>query len=436
MVGDGLAVVAAEDIIDWAQCPLRYWWKHSDVVTEIVSPAGVVTAESLVKQSIKDGLKFYYATQDMEDTPVYTFPQSVAGIWYRWLQHWGVEFLVDSLVDYAEQRQAILDMFGKNRQFSKPDGNLYSRPMRTRQWTEQVAAKGLLELRKKIDASLDKVGIATLPISDDELYRGPMGLADAYATSMTMMDKLSLTLPDASNVVGAGVPVSADLLATRIITDAAIVYTQGKTSRLRGRPKSGDAGSQRKVLVYEIHIFQETFPALQDLARDIRILALRQSFPEGYSETNAVVKRVIVRHLQSGEMQDFFPTTGVNIDVLDSLAQAFLKGKRAGAYVPRLVSGWSACGECEYRPYCYGGDGVMAKFNPPIQSQISVNQKLVGDVKEFINKQCGPKKDPLHALCSFLEWMPTESPGISTGGALWLINSIRNSDSDEGDASV
>ena len=134
------------------------------------------------------------------------------------------------------------------------------------------------------------------------------------------------------------------------------------------------------------------------------------------------VEGVNVLHMHSGEQQQFRPQLGDGAENLESLARAVITGIRGGAYVPRMVCGWQACGDCEYRILCYAETGVMELFNPPMMAQIDAAQSLTKQVRGFVKGRQSPGTGG-ELLKSFLEFMTT-SPGLTPEGALWMIENL------------
>ena len=139
------------------------------------------------------------------------------------------------------------------------------------------------------------------------------------------------------------------------------------------------------------------------------------------SQGETVVDAVNVLHMPSGEQQQFHPRLGDGAELLESLARGVITGMRGGAYVPRMVCGWQACGDCEYRMLCFAETGVMDLFNPPMMAQIDAAQNLSDKVRGFVSGRKSASSGEL--LRSFLEFMAT-SPGLTPEGALWMLDNL------------
>lgn len=406
-----------EDMWDWAFCPVRVWWRRTGLAPDVSGLEGHRTGERLVRESIHGAVRVYYeaARRGKE----LGFGQCLGLVWRRWLETWELsEEVARALVDYHQQRRAMLHRF-EDGSITDRGGNRYKRPRWTRYWREMSETSGLSMRRKAIDSYQQKIGMARLEISEEAGYQAPLGFADAFADSMDI--GIRLRLPEPAGVLGVGVPMELDLPSVRMSLRADLVRGLG-TSRRRGRPArdEGDGGEVQKVEA-TLMLFDEVLPAAYSLARDLRVLALGQSHL-AESEGRSKVESVNVLHVHSGEQQQLRPQLGDGAESLESLARAVVTGMRGGAYVPRMVCGWQACGDCEYRMLCFGETGVMALFNPPLMAQIDAAQALTGKVRRFVS-QGRTARSGEELLKSFLEFMTT-SPGLTPEGALWMLENL------------
>jgi hypothetical protein len=406
-----------QDLWDWAYCPIRVWWRRTGLAPDVSGLSGHRTGERLVRESILSAVRVYYeaARRGKE----LSFGESLGVVWKRWLDTWGLgEELTRALVDYHQLRRALLRRF-EDGSITDREGRRYKRPRWTRYWREMSETSGLAVRRKAIDSLQHKLGMGRLEMADDESYQAPLGLADAFADSMDISNRLRL--PEPPGVLGVGVPMRVDLPSTQLHLQADLVRDTGKGKR-RGRPAkdASDDGNVQKVEV-TLMLFEEMVPAPYSLARDLRVLALGQAeLAEASGPTK--VEAVNVLHMHSGEEQQFRPQLGDGAENLESLARAVITGIRGGAYVPRMVCGWQACGDCEYRILCYAETGVMELFNPPMMAQIEAAQSLTERVRGFVGGRQSPRTSG-ELLRSFLEFMAT-SPGLTPEGALWMIENL------------
>jgi hypothetical protein len=411
--------IQLNDIWDWAYCPVRVWWRRTGLAPDVAELHGKRTGERLVRESIVSSVRLYYeVTKGGREM---SFGQSLGLVWKRWLDVWALgEVVTRMLVDYHQRRRALLRRF-EDGSITDRDGKRYRRPKWSRYWREMCDTSGVTTLRRQIDAHQDKVGMATLEMTDEESYFAPLGLADAFADSMDIANRLQL--PEPGSVVGVGVPMVVDLPSTELHLTADLVRQVGRSRRV-GRPSSDDPerGTVRKVEC-TLMLFDEMIPPPYSLARDLRVLALGQAKPvegqDGQGET--LVEAVNVLHMASGQQQAFRPRLGDGAEILESLARGVITGIRGGAYIPRMVCGWQACGDCEYRMLCYAETGVMDLFNPPMMAQIDAAQNLGEKVRGFVSGKTSASGGEL--LRSFLEFMTT-SPGLTPEGALWMLDNL------------
>jgi hypothetical protein len=126
--------------------------------------------------------------------------------------------------------------------------------------------------------------------------------------------------------------------------------------------------------------------------------------------------------MRSGRTESIRPLAGADGDILDALARAVLAGIRSGAYIPRMVCGWRACGDCDCRPLCFAGDGIMRFLNPPMLSQIQSNQRLHRELRDLLDS-FGGGASLMAGFRAFVDWMAS-APGLSPEGAKWLLDAV------------
>jgi hypothetical protein len=406
-----------EDVWDWAYCPIRVWWRRTGLAPDVSNASGHRTGERLVRESILSAVRLYYeaARRGKE----ISFGESLGLVWKRWLDTWNLgEEFTRALIDYHQLRRALLRRF-EDGSIRDREGRKYKRPRWTRYWREMSETSGLSVRRKAIDNRQEKIGMARMELTEEESYQAPLGLADAFADSMDIGNRMRP--PEPKGVLGVGVPMLVDLPSTQLRIQADLVRDLGR-GRRPGRPSKDetDTGEVRKVEV-TLMLFDAVLPSPYSLARDLRVLALGQAQLMDAGGATKVVG-VNVLHMHSGEQQAFRPQLGDGAEVLESLARAVITGIRGGAYVPRMVCGWQACGDCEYRTLCYTETGVMELFNPPLMAQIDAAQSLSEKVRRFVGNRKSTETGG-ELLKSFLEFMAT-SPGLTAEGALWMIENL------------
>ena len=413
-----------EDLWDWAYCPLRVWWRRTGLAPDVVGVEQRRTGEQLMRRSVQKSIDLFYRLNREEGESEITPAQALGLVWKAWLEGWSFDKEFSrTLVEYQDSRRRLLQRFEEKGDIRRPDGTLYQRPMWTRYWRELAGKRGITELREYIDRQAGKAGLACMGLPDNGRQQAPMGLADAFAASVDIVSKLD-DLPHADNVLGTRVPLIIDLLSVHLHCHADIVVDLGE-SPARGRPRNDSDGPRmQRKLQYELHIYDPDPPAAFALSRDLRVLALGQALPaeleKGVEEVS--IKEVKVRHLRTGTSHLFKPDLSDGADILESIARSVITGIRSGAYVPRMVCGWNACVDCEFRSLCFSDPGVIAAFNPPMMAQIRASQRMVEQVARLIQE--GEQwKSGMHVLRTFLEWMG-KTPGLSPEGAIWLIDAV------------
>jgi hypothetical protein len=413
----GKLQVSLDDVWDWAYCPVRVWWRRTGLAPDVAELNGHRTGEKLIRESLLAAIRLYYRAAD--NGKAKPFGECLGMVWKVWLDHWqlGEEF-TRALVDYHQLRRELLTRF-EDGSIKNREGKRYKRPRWTRYWRELSETSGLSSRRKTIDGYQQNIGMARLDLLDEQQFQAPIGLADAFADSMDISNQLEL--PEPKVTVGVGVPMVVDLPSTQLYLQADLVTTLGK-SRKRGRPpkEQSDKGKVHRVEV-TLMLFDETLPSPYSLARDLRVMALGQA-KLIKEKADTKVNGVNVLHMRSGEGQVFRPQLGDGGDALEALAKATVTGIRGGAYVPRMVCGWQACGDCEYRMLCYTERGVMELFNPPMMAQIDAAQTLSQQVRTFVNGQPS-RGSRIELLKSFLAFMAT-SPSLTPEGALWMLENL------------
>jgi len=412
----GKLQLALEDLWDWAYCPVRVWWRKTGLASDVTEPGGHRTGEKLIRESLFFAIRLYYRAAN--DGKVIAFGECLGQVWKHWLDNWKLgEGVTRALVDYHQLRRALLRRF-EDGSIKDRKGKRYKRPRWTRYWREMSDTSGLSARKKAIDGYQHKIGMARLEVLEEEQFRAPIGMADAFADSMDIGNRLKL--PDPKDIMGVGVPMVVDLPSTQLHLQADLVRTIGR-GRRPGRPSKDDSerGEIHKLEV-TLMLFDEMIPPPYSLARDLRVMALGQAqLAEEKAETK--VTGVNVLHMHSGEKQQFRPRLGDGAENLEGLARAVVTGIRSGAYVPRMVCGWHACGDCEYRILCYAEGGLMELFNPPMMAQIDASQALTQKVRGFVRGKGATSSSEL--LKSFLEFMTT-SPGLTPEGALWMLDNL------------
>lgn len=408
------------DVWDWAYCPLRVWWRKTGLAADVTSKQGKRTGEQLIEESIRSATGLYYELAGKEKNV--PFGKCLGLVWKGWLEAWRLDDeTVSDLVNYHQTRRSILSRF-EDGEITNREGKRYKKPTWTRYWRQMAESSGLAVLRKRIDRHKESIGLGRLDLSEEEYYRAPKGLADAFADSMDYANKMRLPAPDV--VLGVNERLVVELPSVRLFSRTDMVRSRGVT-RKRGRPPKEATGENlQHHLEYEIFIFDEEVPSAYGLLRDLRVIALGQSSPVNLKleEGEQPVVSIRIRHIPSGQEQEIKPRLGDGADVLEALSRAVITGIRAGTYVPRMVCGWRACGDCEYRTLCFSETGVMDAFNPPLMAQIESAQRVTREMRKYLGGDAS-QENRLEIVRSIFEFM-ARSPDITPEGALWMMDNL------------
>jgi len=423
-------VVALQDILDYSYCPVKLWWRLGDTEIGIEDgPGRNNTGEQLVNQSIKNALNLYYyalknSSGSKNDDGAITPLKSLMVVWKKWLAAWEVEELAPLLLEYHSIKKELLAQFGRSGKYKRNDGSLYKQPTWTRNWKQLATSTGLNNLQKNIDSRQQNAGLVALSNDFDvDQVDKPMGLADSFYTSLKIAEELKL--PADSVVLGVQEPVVLDLPSVKVEFVADMIVSNGDKRR-PGRPTADGEKDTFRSISYELHLFDDSIPAPISLARDLRVLGLGEAFPKnlelGDGNKGFVIKDVLIRHMQTNRTTTIVPSPGAGSLAIDSLARATLTGVQGGVYTARMVNGWRACGNCEYRPLCFTDAGVMELFNPPLTSRIEAGQELHNTIAEAIHNSNNPKSI-LNALRGFSRWL-SKHPGIGDDQVMWVLESL------------
>ena len=175
-------------------------------------------------------------------------------------------------------------------------------------------------------------------------------------------------------------------------------------------------------LVYEVHLYDIRNPRVPDLMGDYRIKALFSAKQEGSEKE---VSAVFVRHLMSGNQIRLKPRRAAGINEIESMASAVLRRLNAKDFSgPRMVNGWSACGDCEYKPLCFDGEGIMQRYNLPLSGRINVADALIADMQNRLSHYTEEQKRVGAEFARVFLPMVAQNPGMTPEQIDWLITGI------------
>lgn len=133
--------VRLEDVLDFAYCPLRVWWRKSDLApgADVVNAPRKQAGEQLLRMAVQQTLFVYHK---YHETRAPSLEEALGLVWKIWLSRWGLEEQARPLVEYAQRRAALLARFAPGGDLRRADGQRYQRPMWTRSWMELAASSG------------------------------------------------------------------------------------------------------------------------------------------------------------------------------------------------------------------------------------------------------------------------------------------------------
>jgi hypothetical protein len=400
MSNNSKPVIELSDVLDWAYCQARVWWRYHGREYVDIAPA---TGEALVKQIIRRTIHTYYEAA-RRDTQLNMF-QALGLVWKKQLSDWGLSELAETLLRYTSEYKELLKKFGPEGSLKRPDGTLYTQPTWTRAWRDLSESTGLSTLERTINAQQHQAGLRQ--ITAEDRYDRTMGLADVFIRTQEIAG--ALKLPGKEQVLGVHVPLYVDLFSVRLKTYASLVV-DGGVSKLRGRPEEGAERAQRE-LTFELHLFDDDLPSAASLMWDLRIMALFHALPpeDKYTEgvTRVGVKAVQVRHMLTNKLQTFTPDIGAGLHVLDSMAGAVYRRISRGDFsTARMVHGVAACRGCDYKGLCFTERGLMNMFNPPLQADLALAQNSLGEAERMLKQIPAKYSGKVHdALLSLLPWV-------------------------------
>lgn len=412
-----LPVVNLQELLDYSYCPVSYWWRRVQKGYVPLDTSGRMSAEDLIREVVELGIAAYYKALGRGQAA--TVFEAFNYVWGKKIKEWGLPAdVTKAMIEYHQRRQELLSKFGPGGNIKKADGGLYLRPMWTKMWASMAVQSGLNELAAIIDSHQTKVGMGpNIEVAENQ-FPVP-GLAEAFADSVMMASKADeIGLPSVEQVVGTSVLVQVDLSHISIQYVADIVIDLGEKKRV-GRPPQGEQAehkSEVKHIAYELFLFEPTPPYGISVGRDLRLSALGNSRPvELLGEYDEIsVDAVNMRHLFSGERAEITEYPAVTF--LNSLARQFITAVRSNVYMPRMVNGWDACGECNYRPLCYSNSGIMDLFHAPIEAELTAALGLSDKLLETITAQA----TSLDAVRETLLLM-AQTPGLSPDDVLWAL---------------
>jgi hypothetical protein len=394
--------IAIETVLDWAYCEAKVWWQTvgrsiEEEAENLISPR---TGSSLLQEAIQGILKLGHKNHQKGND--FDFATLLGTLWKVRLQKWGLDHLRGKMAAYSVLYEELMARFGEEGDIRKLNGSLYDNPTWSHRWRDLAISTGLTDLRKKIDAEQHKAGLGkTTQDKNTDIWKGSIGLADAFARSAWIVEKNSFPLEE---IQGIGEEVYVTLPHIKVGVTSDLILTSGEE------------------LVYEKHIYGIRRPRMPDLIGDYSIKALFSAKQKG-SEKEA--SSVFVRHLMSGRKIRMKPRRAAGINEIESMASAVQRRLNSMDFSgPRMVNGWDACGNCDYKLLCFDGEGIMQRYNLPLSGRINLANNLIEEMSHQLKGYSEEQKEiGIDFARVFLPFI-AQNPGMTKDQIDWLITGI------------
>ena len=394
--------IAIETVLDWAYCEAKVWWQTvgrsiEEKAENLISPR---TGSILLQEAIQGILKLGYQSHQKGND--FEFPVLLGTLWKVRLGKWGLEHLREKIAAYSVLYEELMTRFGEKGDIRKLNGSLYKNPTWSHRWRDLAISTGLTDLRKEIDTEQDKAGLGKIKKDKNtDIWKEPIGLADAFARSNWIVENNNFPL---KQILGVGEEVYVSLPHLTVgVTPELILLQQGE-------------------MIYEKHYYGITPPRMTDLLGDYSIKAL---FSAKQKESDREVSSIFVRHLMSGKQIRMKPRRASGINEIEAMSSAVQRRMNSMDFSgPRMVNGWAACGNCDYKPLCFDGEGIMQRYNLPLSGRISLADDLIAEMglqlKGYTEEQ---KEIGIHFARVFLPFV-AQNPGMTKDQIDWLITGI------------
>jgi hypothetical protein len=300
--------------MDYALCPMRYWWRHR---VGVVAPA---TMETLPYLAMRQGLSWYYRGE---------VPKLVDGVlraWAEWMREWRCpEEALGILERYGHAEHEILARFAAG-EFTRRDGSLYQAPRMTKKYAGLCSEASLDGLRGQLERMTRGV-----PVPARTRYH----LAEAFSDSILWAARYGGPRREAGQVVG-------DYQFRVPVTDGITVQGHAAVVLMAGE----------KVIQAEVHDYE--YDAAQDAAvsRHLAMIALANA--AGPEWEGDVV--LTYRHMRTGGSM-VLDWTEPATRLLPVLVAA-IRGVECGVFLPRIAAAERSCTHCMFYGICVTEDGL------------------------------------------------------------------------------
>jgi hypothetical protein len=358
------------------------------------------TGSLLLQEAIQGALTLGY--QNRQKGREFEMTTLLGTIWKVRLKKWGLSHLREKMAAYSVLYEELMDRFGEEGNIRKTDGSLYENPTWSHRWRGLATSMGLTDLRMEIDDQQHKAGLGKrTETSKLNLWKEPIGLADAFARSTWMVRRNTFPLDD---IEGVGEEVYITLPHIRIGVSPDLIL------------RSSDD------LIYEKHLYGMRNPTVPGLMADYTIKAL---FSAKQMDSEKEVSSVFVRHLMTGRTIRLTPRRAAGLNEIAPMAAAVHRRMTAKDFSgPRMVNGWEACGNCDYKPLCFDGEGLMQRYNLPLSGRIALADELIENMQEKLTTYSNQEKQAGKAFARvFLPWV-AQNPGMTEEQIEWLLGGL------------
>jgi len=394
--------IAIETVLDWAYCEAKVWWQTvgrsiEEKAESLISPR---TGSILLQEAIQGILKLGYQSHQKGND--FEFPVLLGTLWKVRLGKWGLNHLREKMAAYSVLYEDLMIRFGESGDIRKMGGSLYDNPTWSHRWRDLALSNGLTDLRKEIDAEQHKAGLGKIKKDNNtDIWKEPIGLADAFARSNWIVEN---NVFEQESIEGVGEEVYVTLPHISVGVTPDLIRTSGED------------------LVYEKHYYGIRPPRMKDLLGDYTIKAL---FSAKQEDSDKEASSVFVRHLMSGKMIHMKPRRAAGINEIESMASAVQRRMNAMDFSgPRMVNGWDACGNCDYKLLCFDGEGIMQHYNLPLSGRISLADDLIAEMGQQLKGYTEEQKEIGIIFARVFLPFVAQNPGMTKDQIDWLITGI------------
>ena len=332
-----LSPVSLEQLRDYVFCSMLYYWKH---VVGLRGEWAPRTTLEIPGDSLRQAWRVYARRQEAG------LQEAVMVVWRTWLAREGADEddVLKGLAGYAQALAHILEGFESGK-IRKRDGSRYKQPRMSRKFKSMARSSGLPALAKELDRKL----MAALRVEQvDHPLFGPYSVADAFADSLRMAERLAAPGEAPANpaILGIQVPVQVRVGGWVLPARADMLVMD----ELENTPPS--------VLV-EVHDYDlARTPSARMVSRDLRVIAAlhMEPLPESTIAFGEVTG-VTYRHIPTGWTHRRRMAAGGR---LTHVLETTLRGIQEGVYLPMFLVDLSRCEVCAMRARCFNPGGLDA----------------------------------------------------------------------------